>query len=311
VSVHPSPPVAFTSEAVQFGAEGEVIRGTLYLPADARGAVPGVVLGHGWGMCAGGDLEDYARAIVERGIAALTFDFRRLGKSDGLPRQEIDPSWQIEDYRTAITWLSARPQVASRNIGIWGSSYSGGHVLVVAATDSRVKAVVSQVPTVSGYEAGLRKTHPEKLDALREVFHSDRLARLNGEAPGMIQTVGTPDETNVAYPGADSYDYMSGQGEIVPEWRNEVTLRSLEAARTYEPGIWISRIGPKPLLMIVAADDLTTPSDMQLDEFEKAREPKQLLLLPGGHYSAYQEHFNKTSAAAADWFSTHLAPNNS
>ncbi|MHA6668461.1 alpha/beta hydrolase [Homoserinimonas sp. A447] len=311
MSAHQPSPVPFTSEAVEFGAPGERLRGTLYLPADADGEIPGVVLGHGWGMCAGGDLEDYARAIVERGIAALTFDFRRLGKSDGLPRQDIDPYWQVEDYRTAITWLSARPEVASRNIGIWGSSYSGGHVLIVAATDSRVKAVVSQVPTISGYEAGLRKTHPEKLDALREVFHADRLARLNGEAPGMIQTVGTPDETNVAYPGADSYDYMSGQGKIVPEWRNEVTLRSLDAARAYEPGTWIDRIAPKPLLMIVATGDLTTPSDMQLEAYAKARHPKELMLLPGGHYSAYQEHFDTTSVAAADWFSTHLESTNS
>jgi fermentation-respiration switch protein FrsA (DUF1100 family) len=257
-------------------------------------------------MCAGGDLEDYAKAIAATGLAALTFDFRRLGKSDGEPRQEIDPFDQIEDYRAAITWLSARPEVKPRSIGVWGSSYSGGHVLVVAATDSRVRAVVSQVPTISSYDAALRKTHPAKLDGLREVFHADRLARLNGAAPAMIQTVGTEDEPDVAYPGTDSYTYMTGQGAIVPEWRNETTLRSLEAARAYEPGNWIDRIGPKPLLMILASRDTTTPVDQQLDAYNRAREPKQLLLVEGGHYSAYQEHFDATSAAAADWFSTHL-----
>jgi fermentation-respiration switch protein FrsA (DUF1100 family) len=294
-----------TSTTVEFGAIGQRIRGTLYLP-EATEPVAGVVLGHGWSMCAGGDLEDYAQAIAAKGLAALTFDFRRLGKSEGEPRQEIDPFDQIEDYRTAITWLSARPEVKPRSIGVWGSSYSGGHVLVVAATDSRVRAVVSQVPTISSYDAALRKTHPEKLDGLREVFHADRLARLGGEAPGMIQTVGTASETNVAYPGADSYTYMTGQGAIVPEWRNETTLRSLEAARAYEPGNWIDRIGPKPLLMILADQDRTTPVDMQLDAYTRAREPKNLLLVEGGHYSAYQEHFDLTSAAAADWFSTHL-----
>lgn len=296
----------FTRDEVAFGEPGDVIRGSLYLPVGATAPVPGVVLGHGWSMCAGGDLEDYAAAIAATGIAALTFDFRRLGRSDGEPRQEIDPFWQIEDYRTAITYLGARPEVADRNIGVWGSSYSGGHVLVVAATDSRVRAVVSQVPTISGFAAGLRKTHPEHLDAQREVFHADRLARLQGEAPGMIQTVGRPEETSVAYPGADSYEYMTGQGERVSHWRNETTIRSLEAARAYEPGNWIDRIGPKPLLMILADGDRTTPVDMQLAAYERARHPKQLLLASGGHYSVYQEHFDRTSAAAADWFREHL-----
>lgn len=297
----------YTSEAVAFGEPGHVIRGTVYLPSGAQKSVPGVVLGHGWSMTAGGDLEEYAKAIAATGVAALTFDFRRLGASDGEPRQEIDPFWQIEDYRTAITYLSARPEVADRSIGVWGSSYSGGHVLVVAATDSRVKAVVAQVPTISGYEAGLRKTHPERLDALRETFHADRLARLQGAAPGTIQTVGTPEEADrVAYPGADSYEYMAGQGRLVPTWRNETTIRSLEAARAYEPGTWIDRIAPKPLLMILAADDRTTPVDLQLAAYERAREPKELLMVPGGHYAVYQQHFDRTSGAAADWFRRHL-----
>lgn len=298
---------SITAEAVEFGEPGSVVRGTLYTPTQVTAPVPGVVLGHGWGMTAGGDLEDYAKAIAQEGIAALTFDFRRLGASDGEPRQEIDPFWQIEDFRTAVTFLSAQPAVQSRNIGIWGSSYSGGHVLVVAATDSRVRAVVAQVPTISGFEAGRRKTHPERLEALHESFHADRRSRLNGERPGMIQTVGTPDEADrVAYPGADSYEYMSGQGKLVGTWRNETTVRSLEAARAYEPGTWIDRIAPKALLMIVAIEDRTTPVDMQLAAFERALEPKRLLMVPGGHYAVYQQEFARTSKAAAEWFRRHL-----
>lgn len=301
----PQEPHEVTVSGVEFGADGELIRGTLYAPRGDH-AVPGVVLGHGWSMCAGGDLEDYAQAVARQGLAALTFDFRRLGKSEGVPRQEINPYDQIEDYRTAITWLSSQPGVRPRGLGVWGSSYSGGHVLVVAATDSRVGAVVAQVPTISGYAAALRKTHPDKLDALREGFHADRLSRLSGHDPELIQTVG-PAGTNVAYPDEASYRYMTGQGAVVPEWRNEVTLRSLEMARTYEPGAWIDRIGPTPLLMIAASGDTTTPVDMQLDAFTSAREPKSLLLIDGGHYCAYQQHFDQTSAAAADWFRTHLA----
>lgn len=290
---------------VEFRAGEDVVRGTFYLPSK-KGALPAVVLGHGWGMVAGGDLEDYAGRIAAEGIACLTFDYRRLGKSSGQPRQEIDPAWQQEDYRTAITYLSARPEVDAERIGIWGTSYSGGHVLVVGASDGRVKCVVSQVPTISGYLSGLRKVHPRHAKKLQRFFADDRLARLIGQPPGTMREVGRDEGPDVAYPGTDSYDYMIGQAERCPEWCNAVTIRSLELARSYEPGQWVSRIGPAALLMIVADNDLQTPTDLQLDAFTQAREPKELLLLKGGHYSAYQQHFDKTSSAAARWFSTHL-----
>ena len=290
---------------VEFLSGDDIIRGSFYLPA-SDSPVAGVVLAHGWGMVAGGDLEEYAQRITQQGISCLTFDFRRLGKSGGEPRQEIDPAWQQEDYRTAITYLSARPEVDQGRIGIWGTSYSGGHVLAVGATDARVKCVVSQVPTISGYLAGLRKTSPQNLARLRKVFADDRVRRLDGELPGTLRQVGDDDSPDIAYPGLDSFLYMTGQALQCPAWRNEVTVRSLELARAYEPGTWVRRIGPTPLLMIVADDDLQTPTDLQLDAFAEAREPKELLLLRGGHYSAYQEHLDITANAAALWFSKHL-----
>ncbi|WP_413317284.1 CocE/NonD family hydrolase [Agrococcus sp. 1P02AA] len=300
-----APPARFDVTPVTFGDPDTPLRGTLYMPLGAADA-PAVVLGHGWGMVAGGDLEDYAKVIAARGIAALTFDFRRLGKSGGEPRQELDPFDQIEDYRNAITFLDGQDGVAAGRIGIWGSSYSGGHVLVVGATDSRVRAVVSQVPTISGYAAGLRKTAPDRLAALHERFHEDRAARLRGDAPTMITSVSSDPDAPVAYPGPDSHGYMIGQSERCPEWRNETTLKSLELARTYEPGAWIDRIGPKALLMIVASADKQTPTDLQLAAFNRALEPKRLELLDGGHYRAYTEEFERTSTAAAEWFAEHL-----
>ncbi|WP_143143739.1 alpha/beta hydrolase [Agrococcus sp. Marseille-P2731] len=295
----------FDATSVEFGDPDAPLRGTLYLPVGAEN-VAGVALGHGWGMVAGGDLEDYAKVIATKGIAALTFDFRRLGKSGGEPRQELDPFDQIEDYRNAVTFLGAQVGVAAARIGVWGSSYSGGHVLVVGATDSRVRAVVSQVPTISGYAAGLRKTAPDRLATLHERFHADRAARLRGEPPTMITSVSADPDAPVAYPGPDSHGYMIGQSERCPEWRNESTLKSLELARTYEPGAWIDRIGPKALLMIVASADKQTPTDLQLAAFNRALEPKRLEILDGGHYRAYTEEFERTSTAAAEWFAEHL-----
>ena len=86
------------------------------------------------------------RSSPGQGIAALVFDYRNFGDSDGEPRQHLDPWEQIEDYRNALSFAETLKEVQQDRIGIWGISYSGGHVLVVGATDPRVKCIVSNIP---------------------------------------------------------------------------------------------------------------------------------------------------------------------
>jgi hypothetical protein len=83
--------------------------------------------------------------------ACLVFDYRYLRASDGEPRGQIFPWEQIEDHRNAITYASELPEVDAERLGIWGTSYSGGHVLCVGALDRRVKCVASQVPPIDGW----------------------------------------------------------------------------------------------------------------------------------------------------------------
>ena len=80
-----------SAEKIEFRVVGSLVRGTLYTPSTAGGPLPAVVMAHGWGLVSGGDLEDYASAFVGAGFAALTFDFRHLGASEGEPKQDMDP----------------------------------------------------------------------------------------------------------------------------------------------------------------------------------------------------------------------------
>jgi fermentation-respiration switch protein FrsA (DUF1100 family) len=89
-------------------------------------------------------------------------------------------------------------------------------------------------------------------------------------------------------------------------WRNEITLRSAEMARENEPGIHMARISPTPLLMIIARNDVLTATDLCLDAYERALEPKKLVIVPGGHFDPYVEQFAITSGAARDWFRHNL-----
>ena len=214
----------------------------------------------------------------------------------------------MRDYRHAITYAATLPEVDADRIGVWGSSYSGGHVLVVGAIDRRVKAVVSQVPLVSGHDNVRSLVRSDFLDGLRAQFDTDRLARFAGKAPAMVPVVDEDPLAPSALPTAESFTWFSAtHAERAPSWRNEVTLRSVEMFTEYEPVSYIAYISPIPLLLLPAQNDVLTPTDLAVAAYEKAREPKKLQILPGGHFDAYVAGFAHSSDAARDWFVQHLA----
>src|SRR4051795_10649377 len=184
---------------VEFDAEGVTLRGWLYTPADASGPAPAVVMAHGFSAVKEMYLDRFAELFADAGLAALVFDNRNFGASAGEPRQEIDPWMQVRDYRHAISYASMRPELDAERIGVWGSSYSGGHVLVVGAIDRRVRCVVSQVPLISGHANFRALVRADFIAGFREQFDADRAARYRGEAPAMVPVV---DEDTPAPSGA-------------------------------------------------------------------------------------------------------------
>lgn len=292
---------------IEFSAEGVTLRGWFYPVEDASSPAPVVVLAHGYSAVKEQYLDKYAEVFSAAGINALVFDNRNFGASDGEPRQEIDPWQQIRDYRHAITYATTLDEVDNHRVGVWGSSYSGGHVLVVAAIDRRVKAVVSQGSLVNGVENFRRLVRPDFIPGFREQFDADRLARFNGEAPAMVPVVDEDPLAPSALPTPDSYVWFTESGNtIAPSWKNEVTLRSVEWLSEYTPEDYIHLIAPTPLLLIPADNDVLTPTDLAIAAFHKAREPKSIEVVPGGHFDIYTRGFNASSGLAKDWFLKHL-----
>jgi fermentation-respiration switch protein FrsA (DUF1100 family) len=292
---------------VEFDAEGVTLRGWLYVPDGAPGPVPTIVMAHGFSAVKEMYLDRFAEAFGEAGLGALVFDNRNFGASDGEPRQEIDPWEQVRDYRHAITYALTRPEVDADRIGVWGSSYSGGHVLVVGAIDRRVKCVACQVPLISGHRNARRIVRADYIAAVGAMFDADRAARYAGEPPAMIPVVDEDPAAPSALPTPDSHTWFTETGATrAPSWRNEVTLRSVEMFWEYEPGAYIQWVSPTPLLIVVAAGDHLTVSDLAIEAYERALEPKRLVVLPGGHFEAYTTGFDGAAGAATDWFTTHL-----
>jgi len=290
---------------VQFEAEGGVtLRGWLFVP-HGTGRRPAITMAHGYAGVKEHALEPFARAFAEAGFVVLLHDHRGFGASDGEPRHDIDPWRQISDWRRAISHLESLEVVDPQRIGLWGTSYAGGHAIVLGATDRRLKCVVAQVPTISGYEQGLRRIAPENVAALEEAFAEDERSQARGESLRRQAVVSADPAVPASYRAKDAIAFYL---QPVPDgaWDNKVTVRSTRAARMYEPGHWIARVSPTPLMMVVALRDTITLTDLELAAYERALEPKRLVTIEGGHFDPYVAKFAQSSSAAVEWFKQHL-----
>jgi cephalosporin-C deacetylase-like acetyl esterase len=290
---------------VEFSVEdGVTLRGWLFVP-DGPAPHPAITMAHGFAGVKEHGLERFARAFADAGFVVLVHDHRGFGASDGSPRFDIDPWVQIADWRRAISFLESQPTVAAERIGLWGTSYAGGHAIVLGATDRRVRAVVAQVPTISGYQQSLRRVPPDQVPSLEAAFADDERHQFHGAPPATQAVVSLDAAVLAAYRSADAVAFYN---QPVPEgvWENTVTLRSTRAARMYEPGTWVSRVSPTPLLMIVALHDTITVADLALSAYEQALQPKQLVTIDGDHFDPYLARFSDASGAAFGWFTEHL-----
>jgi dienelactone hydrolase len=290
---------------VSFPAEGDIrLAAWLFVP-DGDGPFPAITMAHGYAGTRYHGIEPMAEAFAEAGFAVLLHDHRAFGDSGGEPRQDVDPWQQIADWRRAISYLQDRPEVDQNRIGLWGTSYTGGHAIVLGATDRRLKAVVAQVPTTDGYAAGLRRVAPEAVASLEARFAADERAQLRGALPA-TQAIVNAD--GVAVPAYGSADAVSFYLQPLPDgvWENKVTVRSTRWARMYAPGEFVARVSSTPLLMIVATRDTTSLTDLALAAYERALELKRLVMIDGGHFDPYLGGFATASSAAIAWFRTHL-----
>jgi dienelactone hydrolase len=296
----------FRKKDVRFPAEGGIEQsGWLFVPEDRAARLPAITMAPGYGGTKYHGIEPLAEAFAEAGFAVLLHDHRSFGDSGGEPRHDINPWQQISDWRRAISYLQDRPEVDENRVGLWGTSFAGGRAIVIGATDRRLKAVVAQVPTIDGYASGLRRVAPETVADLEARFAADERAQLRGARPATQALV------NDGVAKASSYnapDAVSFYLRPVPAgvWENKVTVRSTRWARMYAPGDFIEHVSPTPLLMLVADRDHIANTDLAPKAYERALEPKRLVMIKGGHFDPYLDEFTKASSVAIDWFKAHV-----
>ena len=230
---------------VQFNADGTTLRGWLYMPDRGARPFPIVVMAHGFSALKEMGLDQYAEVFARAGLAALVYDNRNLGASEGNPRFEIDPIAQMRDYRHAITYAQTRAEIRPDRIGVWGTSYTGGLVLMVAALDRRVKCVVSQVPFISGYETMIQVMPLEERKQFYDRVQTERLSLAAGNPPSLVAVCTNDTSKPIDAPGRRTYSYFqSFMQQDRLNWENKVTLRSLDLRLEYEAMPFVARVSP-------------------------------------------------------------------
>jgi pimeloyl-ACP methyl ester carboxylesterase len=248
-------------------------------------------------------LPAYAERFVQKGLAVFLFDYRNFGDSDGEPRNLVSPSRHLEDWKAALTHVRGLSNINKDKIALWGTSFSGGHVIVTAARDGGIAAVVSQIPFVDGRATTLTMSLKYSLQAtmagLRDLFRIVALRQ-----PYTIPVVAEPGVFGVM----NKEDAVPGYLALVSEgssWKNECPARVMLMIPSYRPITSASKVNC-PVLIVIAENDVYIPAAAV--EKTAALIPRaEVVRLPVAHFDMYVEDgFEKSVEAGADFLKRHL-----
>lgn len=289
-------------EDVQFRSGNDAIAAWLYRP-ETSGDTPLLILAHGLGGVKAMRLDVYAERFAAAGYACLVFDYRNLGDSGGQPRQLLDINMQLADWAAAVAYAHTLPGIDHDRIALWGTSFSGGHVIATAARVPGVAAVISQCPFTDGIASARtvswRTIAPVSVLAIRDVVNA-----LLRKPPILVATAGYPDQVAMIN-APDAYDaYL----KVIPDGldvRNEVAARLAIQILTYRPGRLASKV-QCPILFCICEADSVAPASVTAKYAAQA--PNATIKnYPEGHFDIYvDEGFERAVTDQIAFLDQHL-----
>lgn len=269
--------------------------------------LPTVVMAAGIGAERSFGLAPFAERFVARGLAALVFDFRTFGDSPGQPRNLVSPPRHVDDYLAALDFVRRDERLDGGRVGLWGTSFSGGHAVVAAAREpDAVSAVVAQVPFLSGIASALR--YPLRhLPAAVALATADAVSSLVGRPPVTVPVVRERGGPAVVH----TPDAWEGYRKLAPDpatweaWEGRVPARILLTILVYRPLGHAARVRA-PTLLVAGRDDRVCPVGTARKAARRIPDAR-LEELPTGHFDVYEgEAFERAVATEADFLARHL-----
>jgi len=288
-------------QEVVFYSESCKIIGDLYLPDNLPQAakLPVVILCHGFSGIREILLPPYAEFFAQNGFAALVFDYRGFGDSEG-ERGRLVPAEQVVDIRNAITFMETLPQVDPERIGLWGTSFGGANAIYTAAIDKRVKCISVQITFGSGERmvaGGMNDEAREKLLSTLQKAWQRAVTKNKPLMLNMDQILTDP----------DSKEFYQKTVEIHPKLKNRLPLMTIKESMECRPENQIGGLNI-PVMIIGATGDIVCPVEESKILYEKACEPKELYIIEGArHYDVYEgDNFHLSAGKALEWYSKYL-----
>ena len=288
-------------EELRFRSGDDVCAATLYQPAMPNGdTLPCVVLAAGFSQTRRDGYSRFAERFADAGFAALIFDFRHLGDSEGEPRQLIDFTRQRADLAAAIAFARTLDGVDPDRVALWGFSFGGGHAVDAAARDDRLAAAIAMCPLVDGLafaRAGDLRNTMRLMGAAGRAVLERRPIRLPLFGPTGALVVFTQPE---AAPGFEAVRDAGSQ------WRNEVLVLPSQPAARIRPVRAAHRVGC-PLLLGLGTNDTMVPA-RPIERTARRAPRSELLRYPGGHFDSFLDHFEEVVTEHIRFLSRHLMP---
>ena len=283
---------------IQFYSEGSLIKGHLYTP-DAVSNAPIVILVHGFAGVKEMLLPAFAEHFAANGMAALTFDYRGFGESEGIPGRLV-PHEQITDIRNAITFATTLDGINSNRIGLWGTSYGGANAIVAASRDRRVNVLCVQLTFGNGERVIMGDKSEEEKEKFRESIHRIWSKAVTDNKQMMLGV-------NRLLADEQSKKFYSEFVQKFDALKVKLPFLTMKETMEHVPEEYIGKINI-PISITVATGDTVNPPEESYRLYELANEPKALFEIENAaHYEVYEGiYFNQTVAQQTEWFKKYI-----
>ena len=298
--------------AVQFESEGHKVAALLFLPDDyaAGKKYPATVITPPVTGVKEQTGSDYASALAKRGFAALVFDPRGWGESEGTPGYLI-PEWFVRDARHAVDFVRTLDMIDTDNVFNAGICMGSGWAMYETAFDTRINAVAMISPYLIELDTPLSVLGAEGYRNLVVKGLTDAAqASVDSGQEVYIKPVPETEEEIAAAPepiyvGMRDY-YLAGKPGDVPTWKNQVAANSQYSLYGFSIFNYTKLFDPIPIYLAYGAEAVSNPGAKRFAEEVK---PEKVTEIPGaGHFDLYwrPEHVEKISDEVATFFQAHM-----
>lgn len=285
-------------QRITFDSHGLRLSGVLHIPGNLAPGErrPACLVLHGFGSNKNSKAcISLAKLLQTWGYVAVRFDMRGCGESEG-PRAHIICLEQVEDTKSAVTYLMSRPEVDPTKIACAGHSFGAAVAVYTGGIDQRIAAVISS----GGWGDGRTKfevqhSKPGAWDRFTETLERGRALRAKtGESIKISRYDIVPIPEGM-------------RGNLAPDSIMEFPLETVESMLAFRANDVVGKIAPRALLLLHASTDSVTPTEQSIVLFQKAGMPTDLHLVANVDHFMFAENNALVIELVRTWLNKYLS----